>query len=225
MSSLGSAYVCAEAGIVAWNAVSKTATCGAAEKTSRATRIPWRWAGLCSGAIGITFSITASTVESMIAGAVIDVPPCTTRCPTTSMSDAFAIGPPSAVSWSTITRSAAAWSAMSTCAFTDVPSAARWRIVASAGSPIRSVRPAHSSVASRVTLLTSYSPYLTDDEPALSTSARAEVDDEKLRRATAPRWPTSSRRAGRNMGEVSAAEEGRTAKSSEIHRAWRRCFS
>ena len=61
--------LCAEAGIVAWNAVSKTATCGAAEKTSRATRIPCRWAGLWSGAIGITFSITASTVALVRASA------------------------------------------------------------------------------------------------------------------------------------------------------------
>ena len=44
--------VAAASGIVRWNAVSKTATCGRSGSSARATAMPVRFAGLCSGASG-----------------------------------------------------------------------------------------------------------------------------------------------------------------------------
>ena len=52
----------------------------------RATRMPKRLAGLWSGASGMHDSIKASFESSMTVGVVIEAPPCTTRCPTTSIS-------------------------------------------------------------------------------------------------------------------------------------------
>ncbi len=73
------AYRAADSGIVVWKAVSKTATCGRSGRSACAVRTPVRLAGLCSGATGISRSISVSTSSSMTVGSVKNRPPCTTR--------------------------------------------------------------------------------------------------------------------------------------------------
>src|SRR5215831_7295366 len=80
----GIAYVDAASGIVEWNAVSKTATCGTPGSAARASRIAPSAGVLCSGAIRESSSIAASTSSSITTGSVYRAPPWTTRCPTAS---------------------------------------------------------------------------------------------------------------------------------------------
>ena len=90
----------ARGGSVAWNAVSKTATCGSAGKARCATSIPSALTGLCSGASTDRSWIEASTASLISTGAEKRSPPCTTRCAT-------AITPSSGASASTASSAAA----------------------------------------------------------------------------------------------------------------------
>ncbi len=82
----GTAYVRASAGSVAWNVVSKTATCGTSGKTARAARIPSSAGALCSGASSVSATSSRSTASSITTGPSNREPPCTTRCATASTS-------------------------------------------------------------------------------------------------------------------------------------------
>ena len=64
----GTAYVYATCGIVWWKAVSKTITCGRSGNSLRATAMPSRLAGLCSGASGTSSSTAATTSSSTSVG-------------------------------------------------------------------------------------------------------------------------------------------------------------
>ncbi len=55
-------------GIVWWKAVSKTITCGRSGNSLRATAMPSRLAGLCSGASGTSASTAATTSSSTSVG-------------------------------------------------------------------------------------------------------------------------------------------------------------
>src|SRR5262245_54488209 len=80
----GIAYVDASGGIVEWNAVSNTATCGTSGRAARASRIASSAGVLWRGAMRERSSIAASTSSSISTGSVYFAPPCTTRCPTAS---------------------------------------------------------------------------------------------------------------------------------------------
>ena len=80
--SSGIAYRYACGGMLWWNAVSNTATCGRSGRTARTASIPARLAGLCSGASGLTDPMAAITSSSTSTEAVNRAPPCTTRWPT-----------------------------------------------------------------------------------------------------------------------------------------------
>ena len=60
---------------------------------ARATRIPARLAGLCSGARGDNRSMAASTASSITVGAENSTPPITTRWPTAARAEPFSVGP------------------------------------------------------------------------------------------------------------------------------------
>ena len=92
----------ARGGSVAWNAVSKTATCGRSGNARRATSIPTALTGLCSGASTDRSRIAASTASSISTGAEKRSPPCTTRCATATR--------PSSGADASTASSAAAWS-------------------------------------------------------------------------------------------------------------------
>ncbi len=59
--------------------MSNTATCGTPGIAAIAARMPSRFAGLCSGASGMSASISASTSGVMTVAFVNRSPPCTTR--------------------------------------------------------------------------------------------------------------------------------------------------
>ena len=80
--SSGTAYRKALAGMVWWNAVSNTATCGSPGRAARIASMPARLAGLCSGARWLTEPIAATTSSSTSTERVNRSPPCTTRWPT-----------------------------------------------------------------------------------------------------------------------------------------------
>ena len=74
-------------GIVAWKAVSKTATCGTpGSARAAAARSPSSAGALCSGAIASSSWIASRTSSSTSTGSRKRGPPCTTRCPTAATS-------------------------------------------------------------------------------------------------------------------------------------------
>src|SRR5215208_2326712 len=82
----GSAYVAACSGIVAWNAVSKTATCGTCGTARRASSIAVRAGPLCSGARSVSSASSRATASSIATGSRKRVPPWTTRWATATTS-------------------------------------------------------------------------------------------------------------------------------------------
>ena len=62
--SPGTAYRKALAGMVWWNAVSNTATCGSSGRAARIASMPVRSAGFCNGASGANDRIAAMTSSS-----------------------------------------------------------------------------------------------------------------------------------------------------------------
>ena len=70
------------AGMVWWNAVSNTATCGSPGRMALTASMPARFAGLCSGASRANSRIAAMTSSSTRTEALNRSPPWTTRWPT-----------------------------------------------------------------------------------------------------------------------------------------------
>src|SRR3954454_15709778 len=83
-SRRGSAYVAASGGIVAWNAVSKTATCGTPGSRRRASRSAATAGVMCSGASSVSPLSCRSTSSSTTIGSRNREPPWTIRCATAS---------------------------------------------------------------------------------------------------------------------------------------------
>ena len=76
--------------MVAWKAVSKTATWGTSGSTRRASPIPFSAGTLCSGASSESPSSARSTSSSISTGSRKRAPPCTTRWATAAESAASA---------------------------------------------------------------------------------------------------------------------------------------
>ncbi|MEH3077935.1 MAG: hypothetical protein PGN11_14915 [Quadrisphaera sp.] len=163
-TSASTAYVAARAGMVAWKAVSNTATCGTSGSARLRAEMAASCGGLCSGARAESSSMPRSTSSSTTVGSVYRVPPCTTRWPTPARPSSP--GPPrSAASASMTCDSAAAWSGTSS-------------------EPMRSTRPLASTSARPGPCSRSW--YFRLEEPALTTRTL-------LMRASAP-WTGTGRR-------------------------------
>merc|ERR1711969_523625 len=173
-SSASIAYVYAAAGRVWWNAVSNTATCGTSGKAFFAAVIPWRFAGLCSGASTDSSSMLISTSGVMRVGSKNRAPPCTTRWPTAIGGSSSSDGPCSAKA-RIIRSKPAVWSGMRSVRVEVAlrtagagPSSAKKKTVCVAepdSSPMRSTSPAASTFSAAMSI----SWYLNDDEPLLMT--------------------------------------------------------
>ena len=74
-------------GIVWWNAVSNTPAIGTEGINSMQALIPMRFAGLWSGARSLHSSIPFNTSSVSTVELANFSPPCTTRCPTASISE------------------------------------------------------------------------------------------------------------------------------------------
>ena len=182
------AYVCAAAGSVWKKPVSNTATCGSPGSSSRATRMPRRLAGLCSGASSSSFSMSASTSAVTSTGSWKAGPPWTTRWPIASTPKSVGCTRSSSASSST-RASAAVWSGNPASAVRsaagDPVSSPRRTVMVPTGSPIRSTRAQASSASSAVSRICS----LREDEPELMTSTRVMNRFPGSRRRPAPGRP------------------------------------
>src|SRR5438067_2877763 len=78
----GSAYVEASAGMVAWKAVSKTATWGSCGRSARASRSAATAGAMCRGASSVSLASSSTTSSSTKTGSRNRAPPCTMRCTT-----------------------------------------------------------------------------------------------------------------------------------------------
>ena len=133
-------------GIVWWNEVSNTATCGVLGKMFSMARIPFRLAGLCSGASSKHASIFCLTALSTTALSLKYSPPWATRWPTAAISEMLSSTPCSgSTSASRIRLIPEVWSGMLfTISYLDFP-VGLWVSIASE-RPIRSTIPFTSSV-------------------------------------------------------------------------------
>src|SRR5207302_1525193 len=85
--------------MLAWNAVSKAATCGTPGKRASAASMPAIAAGLCSGASSASLAISSRTCASTSIASRKRVPPCTTRWPIASTEPTWPSAEATSRSW------------------------------------------------------------------------------------------------------------------------------
>ena len=137
----GSAYVAATGGIVAWNAVSKTATCGMVGSSRRARSIASTAGPLCSGASSTSSRSRASSSSSIRVGSRSS-PPCTTRCATATMGGRQRLR--------AMSRACSPRCSSTTCSFRLVEPALTTRISPARSSPESRVGPRRAPVRTHV---------------------------------------------------------------------------
>src|SRR5262245_20991130 len=141
------AYVDAAAGIVAWNAVSKHATCGLSGMARRTRSRAARERGWWSGASGVSDRSLVSTPSSTSVAARYARPPCTTRWPTASTSPrsamwrAISAGASDPTSVSSVRAPIACPSGSTTDSFSEDEPALTTRIRSTVTRPLARPRP------------------------------------------------------------------------------------
>ena len=153
--------------MVWWNEVSKTVTCATPGSTVSMASMPWRLAGLCSGAIWQSDAIFCFTSSSTRQLAGKNSPPCATRWPTAFTSSSDAMTPCVGSVRACITSSMpVVWSGMGRCSSNfSLPTGLCVR--SPSGRPMRSTRPLANSLLDAASMSITW--YLIDDEPQFRT--------------------------------------------------------